>query len=43
MKIGFNQINKHFGAVHANADITLEIQAGKFTVFWVKTGLEKAP
>jgi simple sugar transport system ATP-binding protein len=28
MKIGFNQINKHFGAVHANADITLEIQSG---------------
>jgi general nucleoside transport system ATP-binding protein len=29
MKIGFTQINKHFGAVHANADITLEIQSGK--------------
>jgi general nucleoside transport system ATP-binding protein len=28
MKIGFNQINKHFGEVHANADITLEVQSG---------------
>jgi general nucleoside transport system ATP-binding protein len=28
MKIGFNQINKHFGDVHANADITLDIQGG---------------
>lgn len=28
MKVGFQEINKHFGEVHANADITLEIQAG---------------
>jgi simple sugar transport system ATP-binding protein len=28
MKIGFNHINKHFGDVHANADITIEIQSG---------------
>ena len=28
MKIGFNQINKHFGEVHANADIILDIQGG---------------
>lgn len=28
MKIGFNQINKHFGEVHANADINCEIQSG---------------
>jgi len=28
MKINFKQINKHFGEVHANADITLEIRSG---------------
>jgi len=28
MKIGFNQINKHFGEVHANVDISLDIQSG---------------
>lgn len=28
MKIGFNQINKHFGEVHANADISLDIRSG---------------
>jgi general nucleoside transport system ATP-binding protein len=28
MKIGFNHINKHFGEVHANADITLDVQSG---------------
>lgn len=28
MKIGFNKINKHFGEVHANADITLDIRSG---------------
>jgi len=29
MNIGFNQINKHFGEIHANADISLEIPAGE--------------
>ncbi len=29
MDIRFNQINKHFGDVHANADITLFIQGGR--------------
>jgi len=29
MNVGFNQINKHFGEVHANADISLNIQEGK--------------
>ena len=28
MNIGFDQINKHFGDVHANADITLSIRGG---------------
>jgi len=28
MNVGLTQINKHFGEVHANADISLEIQAG---------------
>jgi simple sugar transport system ATP-binding protein len=28
MNIGFNKINKHFGAVHANADINLNITSG---------------
>ncbi len=28
MNVGLTQINKHFGDVHANADISLEIQAG---------------
>lgn len=28
MKIGFNNINKHFGAVHANADISFNISSG---------------
>ncbi len=28
MKIGFNQINKHFGEVHANVDINFNIQSG---------------
>lgn len=28
MKIRFTQINKHFGEVHANADITTDIQSG---------------
>ncbi len=28
MNIGFKQVNKHFGEVHANADITLNIQSG---------------
>jgi simple sugar transport system ATP-binding protein len=29
MNLSFNQINKHFGEVHANADINLAIQGGK--------------
>jgi len=29
MNVGFNQINRHFGEVHANADISLNIQEGK--------------
>ena len=28
MNIGFNKINKHFGAVHANADIDFNISSG---------------
>jgi len=29
MNVGFKLINKHFGDVHANADISLNIQEGK--------------
>ena len=29
MNVGLNNIHKHFGAVHANADISLSIQAGE--------------